>query len=80
MDLVLAIFWLSAMGVMAALRASFTVKVQTEYCWDDGSTVNAGHCVVSRSTRVDKREKAAVADKAALAEMAAIAGLCALMM
>ena len=76
----MAILWLSSMGANAALRATFVVDVNAS-CWDDGSAVNAGHCVVSRrsSSGLSKRV-VAVAGQAALAEMSAIAGLSALEM
>lgn len=76
LDLFMAILWLSSMGANAALRATFKYDVNAE-CWDDGSAVNAGHCVVSRRD-LDKR--AAVANQAGLAQMSAIAGLSALEM
>lgn len=78
LDLFMAILWLSSMGANAALRGTFTVSVNAD-CWDDGSAVNAGHCVVERqSTGLSKRF--AVAGKAGLAEMSAVAGLSALEM
>jgi len=77
LDLFMAILWLSSMGANAALRGTFVVSVTAD-CWDDGSAINAGHCVVSRRSALTKR--AAVAGKGALAEMSAIAGLSALMM
>lgn len=74
----MAILWLSSMGANAALRASFVVDVNAS-CYDDGSTVNAGYCVVSkRGEGLSKRY--AVATQAGLAEMSAIAGLSALEM
>lgn len=79
LDLFMAILWLSSMGANAALRAEFTVKVNAD-CWDDGSAVNAGHCVVSRQTNGLSKRVAAVAGQAGLAEMSAVAGLSALEM
>lgn len=73
LDLFMAILWLSSMGASAALRASFVYDVDAE-CYNDGSTFNSGHCVVS------KRAVAAVATKVGLAEMSAVAGLSALQM
>jgi hypothetical protein len=78
LDLFMAILWLSSMGANAALRATFTVNVDAD-CWDDGSAVNAGHCVVSRQTD-GLSKRFAVAGQAGLAEMSAIAGLSALEM
>ena len=75
LDLFMAILWLSSMGANAALRATFVTPVSAD-CWDDGSTVNAGHCIVSRSLG----KRAAVATQAGLAELSAVAGLSALMM
>jgi len=80
LDLLMAIFWLSSMGANAALRATFVVDVNAS-CWDDGSAVNAGHCVVSRrSINGLSKRVVAVAGQAALAELSAIAGLSALEM
>ncbi len=79
LDLFMAILWLSSMGANAALRGEFTVSVNAD-CWDDGSTVNAGHCVVSRQTDGLSKRVNAVAGKNGLAEMSAIAGLSALEM
>jgi hypothetical protein len=76
LDLLMAIFWLSSMGANAALRASFVVSVTAD-CWNDGSIVNSGHCIVERRG-LEKR--AAVANQAGLAKMSAIAGLSALEM
>ncbi|KAK4444496.1 hypothetical protein QBC34DRAFT_474725, partial [Podospora aff. communis PSN243] len=77
LDLLMAIFWLSSMGANAAQRASFVHSVNIEYCWDDGSAVNSGHCVVSKRAL---ERRAAVAGSVALAVMSAIAGLSALLM
>ena len=77
-DLLMAIFWLSSMGANAALRATFVVDVEAS-CYDDGSAVNAGHCVVYK--RTDRSwKRAPVASQAGLAEMSAVAGLSALEM
>ena len=66
------------MGANAALRGTFTVDVNAD-CYDDGSAVNSGYCVVSRrSGGLSKRM--AVATQAGLAEMSAIAGLSAIEM
>ena len=76
LDLFMAILWLSSMGANAALRATFVVSVNAD-CWNDGSAVNSGHCVVSRR---DLGKRSAVATQAGLAEMSAVAGLSALQM
>jgi hypothetical protein len=77
LDLLMAIFWLSSMGANAAQRASFIYNVNVEYCYNDGSTVNSNHCVVSKR---DLERRAAVAGSVGLAVMSAIAGLSALVM
>lgn len=74
----MAILWLSSMGANAALRATFVYDVNAT-CYDDGSTLNAGHCVVSRR-EAGLSKRFAVASKSGLAQMAAIAGLSALEM
>lgn len=80
LDLLMAILWLSSMGANAALRASFVVAVQVD-CWDDGSAVNAGHCVPARrDTGLSTRDIVPVAGRNGLAEMSAVAGLSALEM
>lgn len=80
LDLLMAIFWLSSMAANAALRASFVVAVDVD-CWDDGSAVNAGHCVPARrDTGLSSRAIVPVAGKTGLAEMSAVAGLSALEM
>lgn len=66
------------MGANAALRAAFTVSVNAS-CYNDGSAINSGHCVVSRQEN-GLQKRFAVASKAGLAEMSAIAGLSALEM
>lgn len=66
------------MGANAALRASFIYDVNAD-CYDDGSAINAGHCIVSkRGHSMGKRYP--VASHAGLAEMSAVAGLSALEM
>lgn len=79
LDLFMAILWLSSMGANAALRGTFTYKVSAD-CYDDGSAVNAGHCVVNGKRSTTMVRRAAVATDAGLAEMSAIAGLSALEM
>lgn len=75
-DAVMAIFWLSAMGASAALRASFKYEVTIDGCYNDGSLVNSSTCVVERG--MEKR--AAVATSTGLSVLNAIAGLSALEM
>ncbi|WYZ44631.1 hypothetical protein EsH8_VII_001067 [Colletotrichum jinshuiense] len=69
LDLFLVILWLATMGATAARRATFTVPVNAS-CSSDGSTVNSGHCTISK--------RYIVMGYGALAEFAAIAGLSAL--
>jgi len=76
-DAVMVIFWLSAMGADAALRASFRYGVTVDGCYNDGSNINSEYCVVSRRG-IEKRQ--AVADSTGLSIMSAIAGLSALEM
>ena len=71
------ILWLASMGANAANRASFSVDVNVEGCYDDGSTISAHHCVVSKRGLV---KRAGVANQAGLAMMSAVAGLSALQM
>jgi hypothetical protein len=78
LDAFMTILWLASMGANAALRASFVVDVDAS-CYDDGSTINAGYCVVSkRGGGLSKRY--AVATQTGLAEISAVAGLSALQM
>ncbi|KAK4214164.1 hypothetical protein QBC37DRAFT_472855 [Rhypophila decipiens] len=70
LDLFMAILWLASMGANAALRASFTSKVNVT-CYNDGSAINSNKCY-------RKRDGIAVANDAGLAVMSAIAGLSAL--
>jgi hypothetical protein len=74
LDFVMAIFWLASLGANAAQRATFTVPVNIESCYNDGSAISSNHCTVS-GARLAKR---AVADQGGLAMMSAIAGLSAL--
>ncbi len=74
----MAILWLSSMGANAALRSTFIYNVDAE-CYNDGSAINSGHCVVEKRNMLGKRVDA-VATQAGLAEMSAIAGLSALEM
>jgi hypothetical protein len=76
LDLFMAILWLASMGANAALRSTFTVNVNAD-CYNDGSAVNSGHCVVSRA---ELNKRYAVVSKAGLAYISGIAGLSALEM
>lgn len=73
----MVILWLASMGANAANRASFRVPVNVEGCYDDGSSISAHHCIVSKRELV---KRAGVADKSGLAMMAGIAGLSAIQM
>ncbi len=75
------IFWLASMGANAALRGSFVYDVQAD-CVDDGSTVNANHCITYRRRNADSHlvRRFAVAGKTGLGVMSGIAGLSALIM
>ncbi|KAL2069839.1 hypothetical protein VTL71DRAFT_14518 [Oculimacula yallundae] len=74
----LILFWLAAMGATARLRASFKYNVTVYGCYDDGSNIDSGTCIVGRSEGLQKR--AAVATTGGLAILSAIAGLSALVM
>jgi hypothetical protein len=76
LDFLMALFWMACLGANAALRATFNTRVTIESCYDDGSSVSAHHCTVSKRAELSKR--AAVADATGLALMSAIAGLSAL--
>ena len=65
------IFWLSAMGAVAADRTSYKYNVNAS-CSHDGSLISGGKCVISK--------RAGVASYAALDLLSGIAGLCALEM
>ena len=70
LDFLLALFWMASLGANAALRAAFNTRVNIESCYDDGSSVSAHHCTISK--------RATVANATGLALMSAIAGLSAL--
>ncbi|KAK1775856.1 hypothetical protein QBC45DRAFT_421134 [Copromyces sp. CBS 386.78] len=72
LDLFMVILWLASMGANAANRATFTVNVNVEGCYDDGSSISAHHCTVVK--------RGAVASKGGLAMMSGIAGLSAVQM
>ncbi len=74
LDALLALFWLSAMGATAALRASFRYSVDVEDCYSNGHAIDSDTCIVDRD--LEKRD--AVASHAGLDMMSGIAGLSAL--
>ncbi|KAI0442025.1 hypothetical protein F4803DRAFT_386914 [Xylaria telfairii] len=71
LDFFMIILWLASLGANAAYRASFVVPVDAD-CYDDGSTINAGHCVIS------KRDTVAVAGPTGRAVISAVAGISAI--
>ncbi len=73
-DALMAVFWLSAMGATAALRASFKYTVDVEGCYSNGQAVDSTTCIVDRG--LESRD--AVASHAGLDMMSGIAGLSAL--
>jgi hypothetical protein len=73
-DALMALFWLSAMGATAALRASFKYSVDVEGCYNNGQAIDSSTCIVERA--LAKRD--AVASHAGLDMMSGIAGLSAL--
>ncbi|TGJ83141.1 hypothetical protein E0Z10_g5640 [Xylaria hypoxylon] len=66
LDGLMIILWLASLGANAAYRSTFTVSVNAD-CYNDGSAINSGHCIIS------KRE--AVAGPTGLAVLAAVAGV-----
>ncbi|KAI1265204.1 hypothetical protein F5Y18DRAFT_61684 [Xylariaceae sp. FL1019] len=70
LDFVMIIFWLASLGANGAFRAAFTTSV-TASCTDDGSTLNAGHCVVYK--------RYAVATQVGLGALSGVAGVSAIM-
>jgi len=73
-DAVMALFWLSALGATAALRASFKYSVDVEGCYSNGQAIDSSTCIVARSLE----ERDAVASHTGLDMMSGIAGLSAL--
>ncbi|KAI0873376.1 hypothetical protein GGS24DRAFT_393853 [Hypoxylon argillaceum] len=71
LDFFLSVLWLASLGANAAFRASFVVPVNAD-CYDDGSAINAGHCVISKRT--------AVANATGRALISAVAGVSAIML
>lgn len=65
------LFWLSAMGAVAAARGNFKYDVVAS-CVSDGSSVNSGHCTISKRVNV--------ASYAALDVMSGVAGISAIIM
>ncbi|KAI0460644.1 hypothetical protein F5B21DRAFT_16888 [Xylaria acuta] len=66
LDFFMIVLWLASLGANAAYRASFVVPVDAD-CYDDGSTVNAGHCVIYK--------RAAVAGPTGRSVISAVAGI-----
>jgi len=48
MELFLVIMWLSAMGAVAATRASFKYDVTIDECYNDGTLVSSNFCTISK--------------------------------
>ncbi|TRX92600.1 hypothetical protein FHL15_006527 [Xylaria flabelliformis] len=71
LDFFMMVLWIASLGANAAYRASFVVPVDAD-CYDDGSTINAGHCVIS------KRDTVAVAGPTGRAVISAVAGISAI--
>ncbi|KAI1094459.1 hypothetical protein F5B19DRAFT_34375 [Rostrohypoxylon terebratum] len=74
LDAMMIVFWLAAMAAVANLRSQFTVSV-TASCYNDGSTINSGHCTVYKRSDV-----VGVASQAALGVLSGIAAVSALVM
>ena len=70
LDLTMVIFWLASLGANAELRTQFTVPVNIQECFDEGSAISSKHCTVYK--------RAAVASPTGLALIGAIAGVGAL--
>jgi len=75
-DAIMVLFWLSAMGASAALRASFRYSVTVEGCYNDGGLIDSSTCVVARA--MEKR--AAIVSSTGLTILSSIVGLFALEM
>ena len=73
-DALMALFWLSAMGATAGLRASFKYSVDVEGCYSNGQAINSDTCIVDR----DLETRDAVASHVGLDLMSGVAGLSAL--
>ncbi|KAI0115722.1 hypothetical protein GGR51DRAFT_555599 [Nemania sp. FL0031] len=71
LDFFMMVLWLASLGANAAFRASFVTPVDAE-CYDDGSAVNAGHCVIYK--------RAAVANATGRSLISAVAGVSAIML
>ncbi|KAI1344250.1 hypothetical protein F5Y15DRAFT_107002 [Xylariaceae sp. FL0016] len=74
LDGLMIIFWLANLGAVAHLRSTFNVDVDAT-CYDDGSAVNSGQCVV-----YSKRDTVGVATYAALDMLSVLAGISAIIM
>ena len=69
----MSIFWLAAMGAVAAYRGRFTIDVQVTDCYNDGSLVNSGHCTIVKRA-------GGVAGKGILSALSGSAGVAAIIM
>jgi hypothetical protein len=74
-DAIMILFWISALGAVAHLRARFTVPVQVKGCYNDGSAVDSEQCFVKRAD-----SPFLIAGPIALDLMSTVAGLCGLEM
>jgi hypothetical protein len=72
LDALMIIFWLAAMGALAAYRSTFRTTVQAS-CYSDGSAINSGRCDILKRA-------VGVASFAALDILSGTAGLCAVLM
>ena len=72
LDGLMIIFWLAAMGALAAYRGRFTVNVSVSGCTSDGSAINSNTCVINK--------RAGVAGYGILKALSANAGICAINM
>jgi len=75
MEILLVILWLSAMGVVAAKRASFKYTVTIDECYNDGTLVSSNFCTVSKR---ELAKRAAILTSIGLYGLVATACLCAL--
>ncbi|KAI3336857.1 hypothetical protein HD806DRAFT_19838 [Xylariaceae sp. AK1471] len=69
LDFLMIVLWLASLGSNAAFRSAFNTTVNAE-CYDDGSAINAGHCVTKREY---------LASDAGLAWLSSVAGISAVM-
>ncbi|KAK7751803.1 hypothetical protein SLS62_006289 [Diatrype stigma] len=73
LDGLMIVFWLAAMGALAAYRGRFTVPVSVAGCYSDGSAVNSNTCSVLY-------KRAGVAGHTALNGLSGNAAVCAIVM